>query len=96
VLDYNTEQSASRLALQPKSVILDNLKWRLINAYSRKVIIPFDNGATLCSYDAEGMYFDIWMQDFAQGEVYEIELMITYGGKDHLISNDGFRFKVMP
>jgi len=36
------------------------------------------------------------MQDFAQGEVYEFELMITYGGKDYLISNSGFRFKVMP
>jgi hypothetical protein len=95
-LDYNTEQSASRLPLQPKSVILDNLKWRLINAYSRKVVIPFDNQATLCSYDSQGMYFDIWMQDFAQGEVYEFELMITYGGKDYLISNSGFRFKVMP
>jgi hypothetical protein len=96
VLDYNTEQSASRLPLQPKSVILDNLKWRLINAYSRKIVIPFDNEATLCSYDSQGMYFDIWMQDFAQGEVYELELMITYGGKDYLISNSGFRFKVMP
>jgi len=95
-LDYNTEQSAGRLPLQPKSVILDNLKWRLINAYSRKVVIPFDNQATLCSYDSQGMYFDIWMQDFAQGEVYEFELMITYGGKDYLISNSGFRFKVMP
>jgi len=95
-LDYNTEQSASRLPLQPKSLILDNLKWRLINAYSRKVVIPFDNQATLCSYDSQGMYFDIWMQDFAQGEVYEFELMITYGGKDYLISNSGFRFKVMP
>jgi hypothetical protein len=95
-LDYNTEQTASRVPLQPKSVILDNLKWRLINAYSRKVIIPFDNVATLCSYDAEGMYFDLWMGDFAQGEVYEIELMITYGGKDYLISNAGFRFKVTP
>jgi len=96
VLDYNTEQSASRLPLQPKSVILNNLKWRLINAYSRKIVIPFDNEATLCSYDSQGMYFDIWMQDFAQGEVYELELMITYGGKDYLISNSGFRFKVMP
>lgn len=95
-LDYNTEQSASRVPLQPKSVILENLKWRMINAYSRKVIVPFDDVATLCSYDAEGMYFDLWMSDFAKGEVYEIELMITYGGKDYLISNAGFRFKVMP
>jgi hypothetical protein len=95
-LDYNTEQTASRVPLQPKSVILNNLKWRLINAYSRKVIIPFDDIFTLCSYDAEGMYFDLWMEDFKRGEVYEIELMITYGGKDYLISNSGFRFKVMP
>lgn len=95
-LDYDTEQTASRLPLQPQSVIFENLKWRLINAYSRKVIIPFDMLATLCSYDSEGMYFDIWMEDLAMGEVYEIELMITYGGKDYLISNQGFRFKVMP
>lgn len=95
-LDYNTEQTASRVPLQIKSVILENLKWRITNAYTRKVVIPFDDVATLCSYDAEGMYFDLWMEDFKRGEVYEIELMITYGGKDYLINNAGFRFKVMP
>ena len=96
ILDYNTEQAASRIPLKPKSMIFDNIMWQIKKAYTGEIVIPFDDPATLCSYDGEGMYFNLWMQDLAVGEVYELSFLINHGGKDCLISKSGFVFKVMP
>ncbi|MFA6049708.1 MAG: hypothetical protein WC761_00655 [Candidatus Paceibacterota bacterium] len=96
VQDYNTDYIAQRVVSPTKSVILTNLKWRLIKAYSKDIVIPFDDVATLCSTDADGMYFDFYMADLDPGEVYEFELMITENGSDYYINNAGFRFRVMP
>ena len=95
ILDYNTEQAASRIPLKPKSMIFDNIMWQVRKAYTGEIIIPFDASATLCSYDGEGMYFNLWMQDLPPGEVYELQFLINHGGKDCLIDKGGFRFKVM-
>jgi len=95
VQDYNTEQVAYRLAQKTNSVIIPNMKWRLLNAYTRKVIVPFDE-STKCSFDSNGMYFDFWFEDYNLNEVYEFELQITENGKDIFVTNDGFRFKVIP
>lgn len=96
ILDYNTEQAASRIPLKPKSMIFDNIMWQVRKAYTGEIIIPFDAQATLCSYDGEGMYFNLWMSDLFPGEVYELQFVINHGGKDCLISKSGFIFKVMP
>ena len=96
ILDYNTEQAASRIPLKPRSMIFDNIMWQVRKAYTGEIIIPFDVSATLCSYDGEGMYFNLWMQDLAPGEVYELQFLINHGGKDCLIGRSGFVFKVMP
>lgn len=96
VQDYNTEHIAYRVPTPTKSVILNNLKWQLIKSFSRDVVIPFDSSATLCSTDADGMYFDFYMADLDPGEVYEFELQITENGTDYYINNGGFKFKVLP
>lgn len=95
ILDYNTEQAASRIPLKPKSMIFDNIMWQIRKAYTNEIIIPFDDPATLCSYDGEGMYFNLWISDLPAGEVYELSFMINHGGRDCLIDKSGFRFKVM-
>ena len=71
------------------------MKWQIRKAFSRDIVIPFDNQATLCSADQNGMYFDIFMEDLDINEVYEIEFMITEVDKDYFITNSGFRFKVI-
>jgi len=94
VEDYQADTRAYRVVTKTNSVILRNMKWRLINAFTKKVIVPFDSSATLCSTDGDGMYFDFYMADLDPGEVYEFELMITENGSDYYINNNGFRFKV--
>lgn len=96
VEDYNTDYTAYRIPTPTKSVILQNLKWRVVGAFSRDVVIPFDSTSTLCSTDAGGMYYDFYMSDLDVGEVYEFEFQITENDTDYYITNEGFRFKVLP
>jgi hypothetical protein len=97
VQDYNTEVVSYRVPQLAKPAVFKNMHWRLLEAFSRDVIIPFDmdTNATLLSSDASGMYFDLYMSDLDLNHVYELEFMIRENGKDYLIVNEGFRFKVM-
>ena len=96
--DYDLTQHASKLAGRSQSTIIRNMKWRLIESYTKKIVIPFDE-ATKLSYDRDGMYFDLWASDLDMGEVYDIELLIspetsTSYGEEEIISNN-FRFKIV-
>lgn len=96
VQDYDADIEPGRVPTKTYSVILKNMKWRVVEAFSRKIYIPFDSMATLCSTDSDGMYYTCYMSDFEPGEVYEFEFCITENGQDYYINNRGFRFKVMP
>lgn len=94
VQDYAQEMKAYRVPKKAVPKIIPNMFWRLVGAYSKKIYIPFDEAATRCSFDADGMYFDFWLADLDQNEVYEFELLIRENNKDYVITNEGFRFRV--
>lgn len=95
VQDYDTEQTANRIPSEFRSTIIRDMRYRLVGAYDRKTIIPFDE-VTKLSFDEKGMYFDLWIKDLNVNEVYELQFMIkSTTGKDKFIENEGFRFKVV-
>jgi hypothetical protein len=96
VQDRNTELPAFHLPFPSKSLVFDTISWRLINAFSRAVVIPFHSTATKLSSDGLGMYFDMYMEDLDTNIVYELEFQITENNRDYFIANEGFRFKVIP
>lgn len=96
VQDMNPELPALRLPMPARSLILNSMTWRLLNAFSREVVIPFHSTATKLSSDGFGMYFDMYMQDLTPHVVYELEFQITENERDYFITNEGFRFKVVP
>jgi hypothetical protein len=96
VQDRNTEQPALRLPTPAKSFLFGAMYWRLLNAFSREVVIPFHSTGTKMSSDGFGRYFDMYMEDLDPQVVYELEFQITEAGRDYFITNQGFRFKVVP
>lgn len=96
VQDMNTEQPVLRLPTPTKSLIFQTMYWRLLNAFSRQVVIPFDTSATKLSSDGTAMYFDMYMSDLDSNQVYELEFQITENDRDYFIANEGFRFKILP
>lgn len=96
VQDRNTELPAFHLPQPLRSVILNTVSWRLVNAFSRAIVVPFDATYTRLSSDGTTMWFDMYMSDLDPQTVYELEFMINEYGRDYLIKNEGFRFKVVP
>lgn len=96
--DYSTViNKYSRTLEERKSAIYDGLYYRLVDAYTRDVIIPFttESNATKLSADGEGMYFDIDMSQFVVNKVYEFEYMLFDTNNTVYFKNLGYRFKVV-
>lgn len=98
VQDYNTELRHNKIPIDLVSEVYSNIHWRLLNAYSRDVVIPFDTtyNSTKLSSDGLGMYFNLYIADLPINTVYELEFLIRENGQDYLVTNQGFRFKVIP
>lgn len=97
VYDYSLEQYkvTSRVPKRMQSMIIKDMRWRLRSAYERRIIVPFDEYTKL-SYDEDGMYFDIFIEDLNVGEVYEIDFQInSETGRSQVIQGEGYRFKVV-
>ena len=95
VQDLDFMQIATKYSTRMTSVILYDMQWRLKKSFTNEVIIPFCN-ATKLSTDHEGMYFDLYVEDLDINEVYELEFLINNDfGKDIVIQNKGFIFKVI-
>jgi len=95
IQNNNTEMIAYKFPTETKSLILKDMKWRLLKAYSKKEVIPFSDPYTRLSTDNLGMYFDLYIKDLDINELYEIELMITDAGRDYYIKDKGFIFKII-
>lgn len=98
IQDYNTELRYNKIPIELTSEVFSNVHWRLLDSYSREVIVDFDPtyNSTKLSSDGTGMYFDMFMADLPANKVYEFEFMVRENGQDYLITNQGFRFKVIP
>lgn len=95
VVDNNTEQTAFKYPVNLVPKIFKDVRYRVVDAFDRTVIIPFDESTRL-STDKEGMYFDVFMKDLDVNRVYEIEFQIKRDSqKDLFITNKGYRFKIV-
>lgn len=95
IQERNTELPAFHIPMTVKSAMFNNMSWRLLDAFSKAVLIPFDSTYTRLSSDGLGMYFDMYMSDLDPNRVYELEFQIIESGRTYFITNEGFRFKVV-
>lgn len=94
--DIDQDVPAFKIPTVLKSVTIPDMRWQLRNAYTRDIIIPFDS-STRMSTDQDGMYFDFFFNDLDVNQVYEFEFLIRNNiGRDNTVTNQGFRFKVVP
>lgn len=90
-VDYDTTLNSFYMPYQAKPRIFRDAFWRLVDPYTKDVLIPFDDSATRLSSDGDGMYFDMWMSDVPINRPYELQLMID----GWLVENHGFVFRVV-
>ena len=70
---------SSKLPREPKSVTFRNMHYQIRDAHTREIVIPFDTtgNSTLMSTDSDGMYFDLPMDSFEVGSVFEVEVQFS-------------------
>lgn len=97
VFDHDPTYTSFYLPYNAQPKILKNMFWRLIDPYTKDIIIPFDeyDNGTKLSADGSGMYFDLYMEDLPINKPLEIQFLIKEGSGRYFIENQGFIFKVV-
>lgn len=98
--DYDEQVTAVKVPLYRASDILTRCYYRVRDAYSDEIIIPFDEedtfNATLMSTDSKGMYFDLYTADFSLGRVYTIDVKIKRDNTEQVFKNVAGTFRIDP
>jgi len=94
--DYNKQLGASKISLDAESVIFDEMYYRIRDAISGDLIIPFENNnnGTRLSTDAAGMYFEVMMSSLFPGRAYTVDLLIIADGNEIVYECDNIKFRV--
>tara|TARA_Y100000592_G_scaffold45587_3_gene72367 strand:- start:15544 stop:17094 length:1551 start_codon:yes stop_codon:yes gene_type:complete len=87
-----------KVPLERKSKIYTSAYYRIRDAYSHDVVIPFETSknATLLSTDSDGMYFDIFTDDFPIGRSFVIDILLKDSGVDRVFEKIGGSFRIDP
>ena len=95
---FNAEEkvNATKVPLYRTSEILPKCYYRIKDHFSEDIIVPFGDAdnSTLMSTDSEGMYFDIYTEDFPIGRVYSFDVLIKNRGTSQVFENVGGTFRV--
>tara|TARA_R110002020_G_scaffold37124_5_gene112010 strand:+ start:535 stop:2139 length:1605 start_codon:yes stop_codon:yes gene_type:complete len=96
--DIDRPVKSSKVPLETKSQIFTSLYYRIRDAESGKIIIPFDSSTslgTLCSCDSEGMYFDVYMSSLFKGKLYTIDLLLKDRSIDQVFTDIAAKFRII-
>tara|TARA_Y100000592_G_scaffold5409_1_gene7724 strand:- start:4150 stop:5700 length:1551 start_codon:yes stop_codon:yes gene_type:complete len=96
--DSDDQVKSVKLPLYRPSIVLTKCFYRVRDAYSDDVIIPFDDdegfNGTLMSTDSKGMYFDIFTDDLDPGRVFTIDVKIKRDNSTQVFKNVGGNFRI--
>ena len=94
--DIKATRAAVKLPIDLDSVILDEVYYRVRDADSKKIIVPFmkSNNGTRVSTDGAGMFFEVRMDTFDIGRTYTFDFLIIDRGIEQVVSSDNIRFRV--
>lgn len=79
-----------------KSLVFREMFYRIRDANSNDVLVPFDtdNKSTRLSSDAEGMYYDLYMDSLTKGRSYTFDFLIKDRDSDLMFRDIGLKFRV--
>jgi len=95
VYDFDPTLKSFYLPYKAQPKVFPKMYWRLIDPFTKEVLIPFDDVGTKLSADGGGMYFTLYMQDLPINKPLEIQFLIKENNETYLIENQGFKFKVI-
>lgn len=95
VYDFDPTLTSFYLPYKAQPKVFPTMYWRVIDPYTKDVLIPFDDIGTKLSADGDGMYMSLFMKDLPINRPLEIEFLIKEYGTTYFIENQRFIFKVI-
>ena len=95
IQDFEKVQKKSRLPYNLPPIILEKVYYRVKNANTGDIFIPFEtsiNGTRLSS-DSDGMFFEITM-DLPRGKTYTFDFLSKDAGFDSIFSAKNVMFRI--
>ena len=94
--EFKRNEKPYKLPYRLKSIILEEVYWRVININSGEIIIPFEKGnnGTRLSCDSQGMSFDMYMDSLPPGQDYTLEFSVVDRGSEIILRAENLRFRV--
>ena len=85
-----------KIPRENKSLIFRDMHYRIRDAMSNDIIIPFDesNKSTRLSSDGSGMYYDVYMDTLTPGRNYRMDFKIKDGSATVILRDIGLKFRV--
>ena len=96
--DVDEVVKAVKLPLYRVSDVMTRCYYRIRDAYSNDVIVPFDttDNSTLMSTDTDGMYFDVFTDDLDPGRSYAFDVLIKNDNNEQIFKDSGGVFRIEP
>jgi hypothetical protein len=94
--DIKATQRVVKLPVKLDPVVLDEIYYRVRDADSKKIIVPFmrSNNGTRVSTDGSGMFFKVRMDTFDVGRTYTFDFLVIDRDIEQVITTDHLRFRV--
>ena len=98
-VDYEEDtkrRKSSKTPMSVKSVIFDEVYYRIVDAQSGDEVIPFmrSNNGTRLSTDSEGQFFNFRMDNLFAGKSYTFEFLIVDRGLEFKVNDSRVKFKL--
>jgi hypothetical protein len=95
--DYQNEQNtSSKKSIKLKSVVYENVYYRIKDLDSGKIVIDFGESdkSTKVSTDVDGMFFDYHVDVLAAGRTYTFEYLIVERNVRKIVKDNSVAFRV--
>ena len=96
IRDLDAERFAVKIPLRLRSVIADQVYYRIVDRQTGKVVVPFltANNGTRMSSDSDGLFFDLNMSGLPVGRQYGIQLRSDDFGVTEIYDLHNVSFRV--
>lgn len=96
-IDADDKESAYKLPITKKSIVLDSAYYRIVDKETNTVVVPFDKerNSTKLSTDSDGMYISFLSSGLAKDRSYTIDILANDQGVERLIRLNDISFMVV-
>lgn len=90
--DLAKEDTSAKFSYTSTPLQISDVRYRFIDVNSQQVIVDFDETGTKMSLDEKGHFFSFYSDMMPFGRPVTLEFLVTYNGRQRIVSGNGYTF----